>query len=428
MSTPTPATTAWICAQIGAREHYAVPRILAGQGKLERLLTDYWWPAPWPLPPRPAGRHHHQLRHNRVEHLNLRALLRDGAGLAASRASDWAAISARNQWFQRAHLARLQRQRRQLRRLAPGIFFAYSYAARDLLAFFRDLGWHTVLGQIDGGPEDARIIAGETAACSYSSGHWRVPPECYWNNLRREHALADRVLVNSPWSHQLCRRAGLPVDKLRIVPLAYDEGPATGPIQRPGRHYPERFDRRRPLRVLFLGQISVRKGIHHLLDSLLELGDEPIELSLVGPGEMQLPEALHNDPRIVLTGAVPRSRVGDYYSRADVFILPTPSDGFALTQLEAQARGLPVLATRYCGEVVRDGVNGLIIEPLSSASISACLRRCLQEPGLLARLAAASRIAPEFTLESLTAHLTALENELIGEGGQALPPATSGHR
>jgi glycosyltransferase involved in cell wall biosynthesis len=46
-----------------------------------------------------------------------------------------------------------------------------------------------------------------------------------------------------------------------------------------------------------------------------------------------------------------------FYERADLFLFPTLSDGFGLTNLEAQAWSLPIVASRFCGEVVRDGVN-----------------------------------------------------------------------
>ena len=50
-----------------------------------------------------------------------------------------------------------------------------------------------------------------------------------------------------------------------------------------------------------------------------------------------------------------------FYREADVFLFPTLSDGFGLTQLEAQAWRLPVIASRFCGDVVQDGVNGLLL-------------------------------------------------------------------
>ena len=73
----------------------------------------------------------------------------------------------------------------------------------------------------------------------------------------------------------------------------------------------------------------------------------------------------------------PRVTVESYYCDADVFILPTLSDGFGLTQLEAQAWKLPVIASRYCGDVVRDGFNGVVLEEVSARAIADVLVRCL---------------------------------------------------
>lgn len=59
-------------------------------------------------------------------------------------------------------------------------------------------------------------------------------------------------------------------------------------------------------------------------------------------------------------GSVPRSATAMYYQLADVFLFPTLSDGFGLTQLEAQAWKLPIITSKFCGEVVKDRVNGAI--------------------------------------------------------------------
>ena len=75
--------------------------------------------------------------------------------------------------------------------------------------------------------------------------------------------------------------------------------------------------------------------------------------------------------------------VGTYYRNADVFILPTHSDGFALTQLEAQVYGLPVFASHRCGDVVLDGVNGRLIDPITPEAIAALVRWAIAHPHLL---------------------------------------------
>ena len=129
-----------------------------------------------------------------------------------------------------------------------------------------------------------------------------------------------------------------------------------------------------PLRVLFLGQINLRKGAARLIDAMRLLVDDPVELLLAGPSELS--EVLWKDlPKVGWVGPVPRSEVVRYYQKADVFILPTLSDGYALTQLEALANGLPVLASKHCGEAVVNGVNGWILEDLEPMAIAEKLRK-----------------------------------------------------
>jgi glycosyltransferase involved in cell wall biosynthesis len=74
----------------------------------------------------------------------------------------------------------------------------------------------------------------------------------------------------------------------------------------------------------------------------------------------------------------------DYYQKADVFIFPTLSDGFGLTQLEAQ---LPIIASQFCGEVVQDGINGLVLAAVTGETITQALKFCLQHPQELQMLA-----------------------------------------
>ena len=81
---------------------------------------------------------------------------------------------------------------------------------------------------------------------------------------------------------------------------------------------------------------------------------------------------------------------------------------FALTQLEAQAQGLPVIASKFCGKVVENGVNGIILEEPSAACIAAAVRDCIGDADRLQKLAAASRLRDEFTIESLAKRLQKL--------------------
>jgi glycosyltransferase involved in cell wall biosynthesis len=69
-------------------------------------------------------------------------------------------------------------------------------------------------------------------------------------------------------------------------------------------------------------------------------------------------------------GQIPRSETPELYRNADLFVLPTLSDGFGLTQLEALAHGLPVVATPNCARVVEDGVQGRIVPAADSQALA----------------------------------------------------------
>jgi glycosyltransferase involved in cell wall biosynthesis len=129
---------------------------------------------------------------------------------------------------------------------------------------------------------------------------------------------------------------------------------------------------------------------------------------MVGPVQINIPKDLRSNRNIRWVGAVTRNKVRNYYQQADVLILPTLSDGFALTQLEALAHRLPVIASRQCGEVVSDRVNGLLLEEPTAAAIEVALRSCLDNPDQLAQFSKNATIGERFSLSRLGTQLCAL--------------------
>jgi glycosyltransferase involved in cell wall biosynthesis len=387
----------WWVFQIGAREHYAIARALRGAGLLGGLVTDVWVPSGrmwsgW-CPQRMRDRFHEDMREARVVSFNWRMGAFE-AGLRMRRMGGMAVPMARNERFQELALE-------QLRRLPPeeGItVFSYSYAARHLFRYARSRGWRTVLGQIDPGPEEERIVGEEFVREGKRLGAlWQPAPRLYWELWREEVALADRVLVNSEWSRDCLKKAGVSDEKMSVVPLVFSQTDATN----------GGTDERclsledRPLRLLFLGQINLRKGVARMLDAMRLLRGQPIELVLAGPSAVD-PSAWADLKSVKWVGPVPRSQVADYYRSADLFILPTLSDGYALTQLEAMSHGLPVLASRFCGAAVDSGRNGYLIEDLSAAGIAAAI---LEARSILPLRGVS---VPRFTLESLGGELRKL--------------------
>ena len=426
-------TSDWFCIQLGAREHYAIPRAVHQQCRLAGLLTEAWAQPgaiagllPSRLLRRVRERFHPDLVTARVADFTFSWLLFE----ARHRRSlhGWDLIMERNRWFQRRVLTALQSAvRRQQVALADSrrVLFAYSYAALEPFRWAKAQGWTTVLGQIDPGPVEAEIVADEHQRYPGLASQWQAPPPNYWTDWRAECELADVIVVNSEWSRKGLAGGGVATEKVHVVPLIYENAPSAAPP----RAYPDRFSAVRPLRVLFLGQVNLRKGVARVLEAARRLRGEPIEWWLIGPRDFEPSPAELAEPHWRWIGPVRRGEVGRYYDEADVFLFPTLSDGFGLTQLEAQARRLPVIASRYCGTVVHDGKNGFLLPDVSSEAIAAVVLECVRNPTRLAAMSVCSHVAGEFSPVCVAAQLS----KLVGPQCLSVSPpstlraATTGH-
>lgn len=102
------------------------------------------------------------------------------------------------------------------------------------------------------------------------------------------------------------------------------------------------------------------------------LRDEPVRLSIYGP--LTVSQSLWQDlPNVSWAGTVRNTDIRHVYAGADVFILPTVSDGFALTQLESLGAGTPVIASKNCGNVIDHGKNGFILDHNTPEEIATLL-------------------------------------------------------
>jgi glycosyltransferase involved in cell wall biosynthesis len=269
------------------------------------------------------------------------------------------------------------------------------------LRFAKSQGWKTSIGQIDPGPLEEEIVAAEVEREPSLVPNWTPAPADYWESWRKECNLADRIIVNSQWSFDALVQTGIPKEKLSIIPLAFENNvPPVLP-----KEYPKQFTATRPLRVLFLGQICLRKGIARLLRAARSLESQPVEFLMVGPIQVNIPEDLRSNRKIQWVGPIARNKVRNYCEQADVFLLPTLSDGFALSQLEAIAYRLPLIASRRCGEVVIDHVNGLLLEEPTAAAIQEALQFCLHDPNQLAQFSKNATVGKHFSLSCLGANL-----------------------
>jgi glycosyltransferase involved in cell wall biosynthesis len=126
---------------------------------------------------------------------------------------------------------------------------------------------------------------------------------------------------------------------------------------------------------------------------------------------MNLPRRFQDRASIRWLGHLPRSEVMRHYRDADVLVFPSLSDGFGMAQVEAQGWALPIIASPFCGSVVRDGVNGIVLSEVSPGAVAAALGKVANDPELLAKFASNSRCSDEFGVQRLACDLLRLKPE-----------------
>ena len=121
-------------------------------------------------------------------------------------------------------------------------------------------------------------------------------------------------------------------------------------------------DRDRPLRVLFVGNPTRRKGFH-LLAGLAEQLPDGVELAFTSGLRDEQVKTAHK--RLVSLGRVPYSEMHRIYQRADILLFPAYREGFGLCVAEAMASGLPVVSTNCSAipELLDEGRGGFLVTP-----------------------------------------------------------------
>lgn len=340
-----------IIFQIGAREHYALAEGFSNAGKDVILVSDYWHKdnslKNW-LYGRVGLKSLCLRKNDRLQvpvvsfnapllWFELRAKLKSIKG--------WQLVIHRNKWFQKKAARWLDRYLKNT--TARPVIFSYSYAAKEVFEVAKKYGCKTVLGQIDGGKAEEAVVKEEVLNYPEFNERFTGIPSTYWKDWEIEVRLADTVVVNSHWSCRLAKKNNVPEEKIRVIPLAY--APPSGLLPVYSR------DNRNELKVLFLGTITLRKGIARLLHAMELLAEESpdIKCTIAGAYSLTIPERFQHLPNLKFIGKVDRNQVYEYYRSHDVFIFPTVSDGFGLTQLEAIAGGCYIVASEFCGDVIK---------------------------------------------------------------------------
>ncbi|MEM1156029.1 MAG: glycosyltransferase, partial [Pseudomonadota bacterium] len=175
----------WCVFQIGAREHYAVPRAISAVGEQYHLYTDYWAREASLGPKNLRQRTHPKIPDDRVTGFNRRLMAFEAISRLRRR-STWEQIEARNTWFQNQATGVFLSELEQFD--SPPVVFAYSYAALGILRVAQAAGCRTLLAQIDPGPAEFRLVD----KLHKRAGHpiLERPSSAYWDSWHNECAVA----------------------------------------------------------------------------------------------------------------------------------------------------------------------------------------------------------------------------------------------
>lgn len=233
--------------------------------------------------------------------------------------------------------------------------------------------WHRNKGQTKG-------FFTKTERDQHSQGgSWKDRLLLSRQRILLEYALADVLNMPSERAAETFLDAGIPREKLHYVargvnPDVFQPGPP-----------PPLF------RLVFVGALIERKGVHHLLKAWKKLALKDAELVLVGTAHQEIQGALREfgTDSVRVTGFV--KNVPALLSEASAFVFPSELEGAAKATFEAAASGLAQITTRESGDAVVDGLNGKIIPPNDPDALAEAIAEFHRHPDRLPSMGQAGR-------------------------------------
>jgi glycosyltransferase involved in cell wall biosynthesis len=199
-----------------------------------------------------------------------------------------------------------------------------------------------------------------------------------------EYSQADAITVPSRFAARSFIESGVDPAKLHVLPYGVDL-----------EHFQRTAPRDADFRVLFVGQLSVRKGISYLLKAFRQAKLPDARLVFVGSPTGETKALLGRDPLddVEFTGPLSREQVAAQMSRASVMVLPSVEEGLAMVQAQALACGCPVIATVNSGaeDIFADGGEGFIVPARDAEAIARALTLLYRDRDLLHAMSQAGR-------------------------------------
>jgi glycosyltransferase involved in cell wall biosynthesis len=225
--------------------------------------------------------------------------------------------------------------------------------------------------------------------CMHQGVSARIPWSGKWvNRILEEYRAADYLIAQSRVTVNHLLQLGIAAERIILLPLGVDTNRFRPVLSK---------DTCRPFRALFVGQLGIRKGLHHLLEAWKQLELPNAELILVGSvNKHQLGvELLKKYNGIYRWLGFVDARLPEIYQNSDIFVLPSLAEGGANAMHEAMASGLPCIVSTNVGCTLTDGVEGFVIQVGDVEALKDRIRCLYSNPLLRRRMARAARARAE---------------------------------
>jgi starch synthase len=257
----------------------------------------------------------------------------------------------------------------------PDIYMALSQTGTVSGKTAKDLGVTYVCDRGSTHIEEQQSILGE----EYRT-HGITPPRIDPRSIERElieYATSDLITVPSRFVQRTFLKRGVDAKKIRVVPY----GANLSMFRPTAAKSVDVFE------VLFVGALSIRKGVPYLLDAFSKVRHPRKRLTLIGSRMSETDRILQMHPAgdVRILGPIPQVQLAAHMSASHVLVLPSVEEGLALVMAEAMASGCPVLASKNTGaeDLFEDAEQGFIVEPRDVDALADRMQRLADDPDLV---------------------------------------------
>ncbi|MEN6624185.1 MAG: glycosyltransferase family 4 protein [Smithella sp.] len=225
---------------------------------------------------------------------------------------------------------------------------------------------------------------------------WRI--KFYRDAEKRYLKTIDGFIFNSKTTRAVLENF-LGEDRLSVV--AYPGGDHVNPAIT-NAHISERSRSFGRLKILFIGNVIPRKGLHTLVAALRRLPRHLWQLTVVGSLSMaaryaqRITRLIQDNglkDQIHMTDSIDNEELANLLEGHHCLAVPSFYEGFGIVYLEAMAYGLPVIATKAgaVSEIIDDGTEGFLVPPGDERALAECIDRFIYDRNLLARMSFAAQ-------------------------------------